>query len=62
MRISDLETISKPYGYPLFLLSPFETREPIAKLFYNLGLNEPLSVVPASVCQFLFRESICGLS
>ena len=30
-------------------------------LSYNLGLNKPLSIVPSSVCQLLFIESLSGL-
>ena len=60
--ISDLETITEHYRVSQVLtFSICEKREPIPKLFYNLGLNEPLSIVPASVCQFPFIENLCGL-
>lgn len=62
MGAFDLGRVIEHYQLLLVLtLFICEKREPIPVLFYNLGLNKPLSIVPSSVCQLLFIESLSGL-
>lgn len=62
MGAFDLGRVTEHYRLLLVLtLSICEKREPIPVLFYKLGLNKPLSIVPSNVRQLLFTESLSGL-